>query len=448
MPEIADYLYNTQEHMFAEENAFPFGRNEQSVVKNYYERQKYRYGTYFKNLPKPIDTLYDKVYYGKVDRFQNTIVPKKQSAYIKQVSYEQNVFAFDFVADAFFKLQRNLKIAGDSGGIETEQSVLYDIQPQRAWFNYERPYVAFLDPLFRMYNTYLQSLDKKDFNKIITFEDYLSTLMNFLRTGQYQRPISLTEYVLSRATSPNVSGLVIEISQDSYSDDANKFQKYFLDPNFSYFVRAARKFGFYVDKNGPWRLVADVFSPPMLEDLLVADRITGDIERNFFDTYYTRTYTLDLPYLQQRLLVEFNNFAETNHIIRESVAGLSYLGAGNGGVGNVACGPAHTNIIGYRSPQPAEIIDSLGDPYWLDFYFNLRMIESGVHYTNSSFLIDESVRVSSAYDYNRALIYINNLFKPYLYDERLFKKRLTGESATVRIGSVVDGPRAIVGGNY
>ena len=186
----------------------------------------------------------------------------------------------------------------------------------------------------------------------------------------------------------------------------------------------------------------------MIEELLQADRITGDIRRNFFDTYYTRTYTLDLALLQKQLLIEFNKFADTNHVIRETVAGLSHRGQGTGGVGNVACGAAHTNIIGYRYPEPTEIINSLGNPFWFSFYFNLRMIESGVHYKNSRVLIDEALKVEAAYDYNQALIYINNLFKPYLYDERLFKSRLTNQPGTVRIGSVVDGPRTIVGGNY
>jgi hypothetical protein len=84
------------------------------------------------------------------------------------------------------------------------------------------------------------------------------------------------------------------------------------------------------------------------------------------------------------------------------------------------------------------MVDDLGDPYWLAFYFNIRMSESGVRYKNSTTLIKEAVKVAAVYDYNQALIYINNLFKPYLYDERIFKKHLTQEGAPVRVGSVFE----------
>jgi len=428
--------------IFAPQNAFPLGQNGGTLVANFPQRGKYRNATYFQGLPKPIDTFYDKVFYGKVDRFQNVIVPKKDSSLIKQTSNEENVFAFNFVADAFFKLKRNLKIAGDSGGINTDQTILYDLQATNGWFNYDTIYKNVFKILITAHDEYLTTLSKKKFNKIVTFSDYINSLINYLKTGAYKIPISLTEYVLSISTPPNISGLVIETSGESYSADLPKYTKYFLDPNFSYYVRAARKFGFYVDKNGPWRLFADVLSAPMLE-------ILGDYgvnKKTFFNTYYDRTYTLDLPLMKKELLIGFNNFAIENQYITETVPGLSARGTEGAEVSTVSCGPTHTSLIGLRDPITAAEIDNLGDAYWMSFYFNIRMLESGIYYKNSSALIEESIKVMSAYDYNRGLIYINNLFKPYLYDERIFKPfSLTQADAPVRIGSVSDAPTAVVG---
>ena len=92
--------------------AFPLGNNNFPLVVNYDQRLKYREGDYFYDLPKPIDTFYDKPFYGKVDRFQNVIIPKSDTSLIKQTSDNSNVFAFNFVSDAFFKLKRNLKDFG------------------------------------------------------------------------------------------------------------------------------------------------------------------------------------------------------------------------------------------------------------------------------------------------------------------------------------------------
>tara|TARA_R110000824_G_scaffold168591_2_gene345560 strand:+ start:2269 stop:3672 length:1404 start_codon:yes stop_codon:yes gene_type:complete len=443
LPEVIREEDIGDQHMLAPENALPLGNNSNPLIFNFAERLRYRNATYFEGLPKPIDTLYDKVFYGKVDRYQNAIVPKKGSSLLAQTSYDRNVFALDFVADAFFKLKRNLTIAADSGAIVRDTSVFHNIQATRGWFNYERKYRSIFALLIQAHNGYLTLLDKKEFNKIITFADYVWSLQNFLKLGVHRLPISLTEYVLSPRTPPRISGLTLDISEDSFGNDLNKYTKYFLDPNFSYYVRAARKFGFYVDRNGPWRLFADVFSPPMAgPDGFIegASHVTGAIEKNFFNSYYDRTYTLDIPLMKEGLLTGFNQFARNNSKITETVLGLTERSVPRGGgVGTVGCGtPVFIKTLGYRHPVTATMVDDLGDPYWLAFYFNIRMSESGVRYKNSTTLIKEAVKVAAAYDYNQALIYINNLFKPYLYDERIFKKHLTQEETTARVGSAFD----------
>ena len=126
---------NRADLLISGSSAYPLGDNSLPLVVNYDQRQKYREGDYFFDLPKPIDTFYDKVFYGKVDRFQNVIIPKTDTTLIKQTSDNSNVFAFDFVADAFFKLKRNLKIAGDSGGIERIDTKLYQIEAVNGWRN-------------------------------------------------------------------------------------------------------------------------------------------------------------------------------------------------------------------------------------------------------------------------------------------------------------------------
>ena len=105
------------------------------------------------------------------------------------------------------------------------------------------------------------------------------------------------------------------------------------------------------------------------------------------------------------------------------------------------------SIIGIREQINILDVNNIGDPYWLSYYFNIRLLESGIKYKNSSTLIEESVKIARAFGYDKALIYINNLFKPYLYDERLFNTNLlTDTPDTVRVGSVEDAPVSIVGG--
>jgi len=423
-------------------SAFPLGNNQRRLVVNFNQRLQYKNGNYFDGLPEPLETYYDKNFYGRVDRFQNVIVPKKDSNLLKQASYEKNIFVFNFVADALFKLKRNLKIAGDTGQIATNTSVFYILVATRGWFNYVPVYQGLFRMLPKFYDAYLYSLDKREFNKIITFQDYVGGLINYLKVGTYKLPISLTQYVLSNHTSPVISGITAETAITKYGDDLVNYMQYISDPNFDYYVRAARKFGFYVDRNAPWRLFADVFSPPMLEDL----GTYGVTKENFFDTYYDRTYTLDVELMREELVTAYNHFAAASPKIIETVPGLSRRGAPGYSAATLGCSTSKLKQIGERQPIASFQATALGTRYWLAFYFHIRMIESGVTYKNSDFLIDEAAAVARAYGYQQGLIYVNNLFKPYLYDERIFDNwRLTKKKNFVRVGEAKDRTTSVVG---
>ena len=90
--------------------------------------------------------------------------------------------------------------------------------------------------------------------------------------------------------------------------------------------------------------------------------------------------------------------------------------------------------------------------YRFGLYISIRSVESGIVYKNKHFLTRQAVNVENAYRWAspgqlgyRGLLYINNLFKPYLYDERLFKKHLTSSDESVIVGSVLDTPTVYVG---
>ena len=421
------------------ESAYPLGSNRLPLVANFNQRLRYKNGKYFEGLPKPIDTLYDKVFYGKVDRLQNVIVPRLGSdtgapcatARLKQIS-EKNVFALDFVADNFFLFRRNMKIAADEHWIESHDTNLSDIEGVGGWFNYKPLYRKLFENLIASYNNFLYySLPKTEFNGIKTFEDYAVHFQQYVLSEKYRGPITLTEMILTYPISPRISGLAIEIEKKSYSSDLPKYIEYFEDVNFSYYVRAARKFGFYVDKNGPWRLFADVFSPPMLKILREDYSIS---ENEIFNTYYTRTYTLDLGLLRTGLRDAWNKFADKNNRI---IVSVSDTGAG--------CAQPYFRLQGGRATIGNNYLWNLSDMFWYRLYINVRSAESGIIYKNKDFLAREAVNVKNAYGDPHGLLYINNLFKPYMYDERLFKKHLTSADDSVIVGSVLDAPTVYVG---
>ena len=53
-------------------------------------------------------------------------------------------------------------------------------------------------------------------------------------------------------------------------------------------------------------------------------------------------------------------------------------------------------------------------------------------------MLQRAFDMALTYGETQGVMTVSNLFKPYLYDERIFRKYLTSEDGSVRIGSVKD----------
>jgi hypothetical protein len=242
----------------------PLGENNLPARQLFEERQMYKETPYFMGLPEPMDSWYDKLYFGRVDRIQNGIILRKDQNNLKEIrSKKGNIFVLNFVADAFEGLKRYMRAWGDAGQITTT-SLYYDLTPVSAL---ENPY-GNLDALRDIWATALAdriTSNKARDKKTLDFKCYVKELLSYMKAGINRRPLTVTGYMVSTFSSPMNSGLSIQLALENYGTDAPKLNKYILDPNFRFFVRAARKFGFYVDRNAPWRIIADPFSTPMLQ---------------------------------------------------------------------------------------------------------------------------------------------------------------------------------------
>ena len=57
----------------------PEGSNSLGSLANYFERKLYAEAVYPDSSPRPLDTWYGKIYYGKVDRDQVIVLPRQNS---------------------------------------------------------------------------------------------------------------------------------------------------------------------------------------------------------------------------------------------------------------------------------------------------------------------------------------------------------------------------------
>tara|TARA_Y100000593_G_scaffold12569_2_gene23139 strand:+ start:620 stop:1831 length:1212 start_codon:yes stop_codon:yes gene_type:complete len=387
----------------------PAGMNGMDSIKAFESRRFYKDFPYFTELPNPMDSWYDKLYFGRVDRFQNGIVVSEETinSRLVQLKDSKNIFVLDFVADAFHDLQRHLRAASDSGYINNAGTRFNKLKPIRGWQNYKNQFADTRDFLYDIFFSYLRSNTAAS-SRIVNFGTFLIEFINYLETKPTNVPTTLSGFVVSNTSHPMVSGLSIELFQGDHGSDTPKVREYMLDPNFDYYVRAARKYGFYVHKNAPWKLTADVLSNPMLEYLVEY----GVSKANFFSHYYDRTYTLDMEQLKTDLLGMYNRYAEAFPLIREThPAYVNSLEPGNPRL----CSSTHVTFQNRLTMSRPAMEAQFNDGYWIDFYCRLRFREKDLYIKNVRSIILEGIQRAQVYGFESGIKHINDAVKPYLY---------------------------------
>ncbi len=212
--------------------------------------------------PNPIDFRMDAYRnYGKLNNRNDFVFP--DSDHLKQVG-NSNVWALNFVADAYFDFEKYMKI-DSANRMLADNFISQNWSAARAWEGVNGKYQESMNS---HYNAFVGPyLDNRLRHKNIkSFDTFLDLFMNgYLNDLISIAPITKTGLISSRYTGHNSSGLCIELSVSDHGDDNEKVDKFLSSPNFSFYTLAASKFGFLVDKNAPWRLVANLQSPVMHE---------------------------------------------------------------------------------------------------------------------------------------------------------------------------------------
>ena len=132
----------------------PRGKNSLSSLGLYYQRLLYKEKIYPSNLTEPLDTWYDKIYYGRVDQHQNSVMPKESK--LRMVQGSEGVYVLRCVADAFEAFAQHMREATAIGVcVKTGNSIITNPVAKQGYEPFEATYNGFLGALA---NTYLNSL--------------------------------------------------------------------------------------------------------------------------------------------------------------------------------------------------------------------------------------------------------------------------------------------------
>jgi hypothetical protein len=198
----------------------------------------------------------------------------------------------------------------------------------------------------------------------------------------------------------------VEISNDSHSDDNNKLKKYIKSSNFEFYLLSAAKFGFLVDKNAPWRLVANINSAPMQKYM---EKYSVDKQNLFYYSFY-KTSLYDIENLKVYLRQFYNTYTSAYPI------GLKERPSG----GSCSETKSRYIVVKREKIQQQQFDKEFTDVFWLQAYYLLKIRELNVFNTLSADLVSFEIKnIKQTYnqlDFTAAFDYVDKTLRKYLVE--------------------------------
>ena len=181
--------------------------NDQTAEESFIFRKLYRDLAFPATGPRSIDFWYEKPLYGKIDRRENPVVPKR--SVLKQLpSLNGTHFAVDFVVDAFSAMSDALRKGIAYGNVDARGSVYAPMQVTRAVESAANTYYEYLEIIDKAFiENYIFTRNRID--EITNFDLYMKNYMSYLYDRTPFVPINKSSFVLSKYAIPNISGLII-----------------------------------------------------------------------------------------------------------------------------------------------------------------------------------------------------------------------------------------------
>jgi hypothetical protein len=362
-------------------------------------------GIYAEVYPEAIPPFdfYEKknILYGRIDDKNNTV--HVNEFYLKQINStkSENIFCINFVADAFEDFRYYLKTLSFAR-LKKDQFLTTDWDAFTAWDSPHNFYDGRMNDLYKVYVKGNLSL-KNNENLIKNVDDFLEMFLNdFYPSMNKNMPITKSGLISSKYYNPTNTGMCIEISDVSHSQDSVKLDRFLKSPNFEFYVLAAAKYGFLIDKNAPWRLVANLNSPAMKSYM----QRYGLSLNNVFDIVYVKTYKYDIQNLKEYIKQMYVSFLNISPNFTKKSPTYD----------NEKC-PKYLQAQTISVPRaPLDSIQydtKYNDLFWLKLYYRLKLDE--INTTQSNFLLtkelEEIQQIYNSLDFEQTLDYINDRIK-------------------------------------
>ena len=336
-------------------------------------------------------------HYGKIDFKKDFVYPSEE--FLLPIGDKNNppLFVINFVAKAFRELKKYMRRAALRKRVSIEKSEMFLMTPLLAWEPVHPNYHAYMDNIYlSFYNFFLQRDNNNQ--KIKDFKSFLDVFLPFIKnlTRQFDVCYTMSGFISSKACSPMIGGLMIDIYSGNCNNDIEKRKKFLEDPNFEFYRNTVKKFGFVIDKDIPWRLVADLSSSAMKKQLYKS----GLKYEEVFEEYYYSSYNYDLDLMKKYLVIFYNSVVSASPVVKYS----EFCAKKNRTVTKVIIRPKISN-------SEADELFSLED--WIKLYIDIRKEETNSRLSDEDrmLLVRDARRMKGKVDIYNIMGYINNAIR-------------------------------------
>ena len=200
----------------------------------------------------------EKLFYGRMNYHQAPIALNRKESSLVPLTYVDDVgstlHAVNFVAEAFNQMAAQFRRSIAEGKIRSDTSYLSNLTAYKA---FEDPFTKYREYKKSYFEKILKKFKRKKI-KFLNMDEFLSALVRETQYALPMAPLTFPGFIKSKFNSALSSGLAIEIADLSYSNDQQKITSFVGSANWKYFVQTCSTYGFMIDKNIPWRIVADI----------------------------------------------------------------------------------------------------------------------------------------------------------------------------------------------
>ncbi len=247
-------------------SAYAYGENGDNSREIFQERQHYAKVVFPENLlPNFMDTWGADRFYGTINHKGNVVTVEESRLRPLWYGNGGTHFALDFVADAWADFSLRLQTLVRNGQLY-ENSPWSQPLAGKGWASPAVEYEKYMfDVVYPAFNDeYLSAPGRAQ--KIRGVDTFLQIFDDFVENLLSQAgPLTYSGFLESSYVSPLSTGLMVEMNTDANYDEDFSKSYIFKDLNFEMVGRMAAQYGFAVDKNIPWRFIADIRSPAMQE---------------------------------------------------------------------------------------------------------------------------------------------------------------------------------------